>query len=175
MKETDPRFAESVFWVHATDTETHELWCKFHNVVDWVQDGMGLSTQIGVSNGKPVCMSVFWNILNGQRVLFYECTSQLADYELVDKWVSENCKVKYDKGTRRAHTNAMNFAHCFHFVTEGVEIPLWYIISERENEEIFITRIKKVANSYHVRDCMFDDEVADVLRKHADRRLIRLL
>jgi hypothetical protein len=118
----DPRYAVTAFVVEATDFEQLTLWQQWHETVTWQQDNPGWLETVGHNAGRPVCISVSWNVINGRHVMFYEATSQVVDHELVDAWLVANCNPKWDNGTRRAHTNAMNFGHCIHAVAPNTRV-----------------------------------------------------
>lgn len=111
ITETDPRFADIVFFIEANDFERSQLWLQYNKDVQWKPDS-GLICTIGHINQRPICVSVTFDILNGKRVMFYYGCSQLVDHEMIDEWLDHNVKAKWDNMTRRAHCDAMNFHHC---------------------------------------------------------------
>ena len=111
----DAKLQTSVFFVEATHCEQYYLWNDWHERVDWKQDGSGFGICIGHINKKktkPVFVSFFFVEINGKRVCFYECTSRFVDHTMVENYILERYPVKYDGGTRRAMTDAMNFHNC---------------------------------------------------------------
>lgn len=125
IKNTDDRWAQTQFAVQATDAEQLFLW-QIHakdsiqktdwNVIEWKQDCRGHYSLIGECDGRPVGVSVCWSRLNGVLVAFYEPVSQVVDWELVNDWLNSVFNGRWDGGTRRAHSNAMNFHHCLDFI-----------------------------------------------------------
>lgn len=107
----DPRFAETVFCVEATDYEKLLLWEKYHNHRSWVQDSRGLHLTVGSLDNRPVAINCFWNIIDGRRILFWSACSQVVDHLQIEKWFDENCTPIWD-GNRQARCDAMNFHHC---------------------------------------------------------------
>jgi hypothetical protein len=127
--EEDAELFEGVeFLVNASDTEKHFLWEMYHykprfegqHIKDWKQISMGHGITIGHCDGRPVCVSIFYAILDGHKVAFYDGTSQVVDHKMVEQWLKHHTleKCRWDNGTRWAHTNAMNFHHCLHY-TQG--------------------------------------------------------
>jgi len=120
----DPRFEDTVFVVEANGYERLSLWTKHchqgsveytsgppYKRYKWEQDNHGIWYQIGELAGLPICVSFFWNKIDGHRVLFYECTSRVYDLQVIDGWLKAHCNPTWD-GNRRAHCDAMNFHHC---------------------------------------------------------------
>lgn len=101
--------------VSATDFERHCLWVKNDERPHprfggekrpWVEEGMGFGQTIGTINDRPVFMTFSFATISGKRICFWELTSQLADYEMADRWIARNFP-----GVRK--TNAMNFHNAF--------------------------------------------------------------
>lgn len=53
----------------------------------WKRDTIGWGPQVGSVSGRPVCVSLRWSTVGGQRVCFVDPTSELVDYKLVEKWL----------------------------------------------------------------------------------------
>jgi len=129
MEDIDPRFADTKFVVEANSFEALTLWSQYslsgglHYKDEelprrkWEQDNHGIWYQIGELAGRPVCVSFFWNVIDGVRVMFYDVTSQVSDILIVEEWLKEHCSPTWDHG-RRAHCNAMNFHHCLDAIGE---------------------------------------------------------
>lgn len=77
------------FGCAATGCDQHDIWRNWHEHVTWQQENMGHWQKIGECGGHPVCISLFWNVVNGRRVLFYEGTSRVVDYEMIERWARE--------------------------------------------------------------------------------------
>lgn len=118
------RLKKTVAVVEATHTEQHFLWMQYSTQSDWddmkrpsarkmkwEQANPGRMVMLGEIDGREVWMSIFFNVIEGQFVLFWELTSTACDYALADKWFEENLKPypTYDRGGRRASVDAMNF------------------------------------------------------------------
>lgn len=113
------RLAGTVFIVEANSFEKLCLWKEWKDRLPWREDLSGNLVTIGHVQGRPIVVSLFWANLNGQKVMFTELTSQLADYKLLDAWLDANCAPRYDSGLRSARCNAMNFHLCAHAVLEA--------------------------------------------------------
>jgi hypothetical protein len=114
VMDADPRYADTHYLVEATDTERHAQWCfastespfrydrKDIRDVEWIQTSPGAFLEIARQKGRPVCVCLQWDYLNGALVCFWEPTSRLVDYDLIDPWL----KMKFPN----IHTtsNAMN-------------------------------------------------------------------
>lgn len=120
FNEQERKLKETVFFIETTSCERQFLWeenqrCKGQDHhVDWKQDMMGFWQTIGHVNGRkhqPVCVSFSFALLNGKRVCFYEVTSRFSDSVMVEEFIEKRYPVKWDNGTRRAMTDAMNFHH----------------------------------------------------------------
>lgn len=121
LNATDPlvaKLADVMFVVEATSFEQHCLWNQYHCAVDWKSDNSGEYVQLKEVDGRPVNLVLTFATLNGQKVMFTESVSQLADYKQIEDWLDVNCKPMYDKGYRIARTNGMNFHHCLHAITD---------------------------------------------------------
>jgi hypothetical protein len=126
LKEDAELFEGVEFLVEASDYEKQTLWERYYYkpfnpeavVKDWQQVSMGHGITIGHLGDRPVCVSIFYAILDGHKVMFYDATSQVVDHAMIDEWLKHHTleKVRWDNGTRWAHTNAMNFHHCLHYI-----------------------------------------------------------
>lgn len=105
------KIAKTTFVVEATDFEQLVLWDKWHDKLDWQEISRGLLRTIGELDDRPICVSLLWSLLNGKPVCFYEATSQVVDYELVNEWRNKTFHAA-------GHCNAMNFHLCLHVVEE---------------------------------------------------------
>ncbi len=99
------------FIVEANSFEHMCLWKKWHQEggIDWKDSNSGTGRTIGYLDGRPVFLSLRCADINGLRVLFWFCTSQVADYRLIGEWFKEKCNPTYDNKTRRAKCNCQNF------------------------------------------------------------------
>ena len=110
----DPRFKNTEFTVKANSFTKHILWQEYamealpfysdnlntiglnkeiqkrHN---WKDDNMGTSMQIGEINKRPICVSFFWTTIDQHLIMFYDCTSQLADHKMVEDWLKKSWSI----------------------------------------------------------------------------------
>lgn len=108
----------------AAECQTRNL-DEDYDRMPWEQDTEGLCPQVGTLAKNPVRIAIFWNRIGGvynketgqfddrRLVLFWEATSRVVDFEMVEKWLEErtpNAKVR---------TNAMNFHLVAHAITRG--------------------------------------------------------
>jgi hypothetical protein len=103
------------FLVSATDFERHMLWQKWHHNehrVSWEQIMSGFGPCIGTIDGRPICLSLSFAIIEGHKVLFHDVVSQLADYKMAEEWLEMHCKPATNGG--RSTTDAQNFHICVH-------------------------------------------------------------
>lgn len=123
--EIDKRFKETVFVVECNSNEIQMLWEKFckqsmHQtdltIFDWEQINPGFLETVGHVNDDPVCVSVSWARINGFMICFYEATSNVVNYSMIDVWMKEKCYPTWDKGTRYAHCDGANFHHVLNYV-----------------------------------------------------------
>ncbi len=63
---------------------------------------MGMCPVIGYIDNRPVTLSLFINVVEGKRILFWHSPSQLVDYKMIDEWFED-----YLPGIPR--TDANNF------------------------------------------------------------------
>lgn len=108
------------FVVEASSFEQQALW-EAHAVqaggdnstrIDWLDQTRGWLLEIGRLDNRPICINVRGSLLNGLAVLFYDATSQVVDWQMIEDWFQERCWPKWDNNTRRAHCDAANFHHC---------------------------------------------------------------
>jgi hypothetical protein len=135
----DYRFADTIFIVEATRNEQHTFWERYstenrklslqqnpnyqpawnYRLVNWEQDSIGFSLQVGELDKRPVCVSFFFVRIDGQRVVFVDPTSQVVDHEMIRKWFEKNFYPTWNDGTRFAHCDSSNFHHCLDAVREA--------------------------------------------------------
>lgn len=127
--EIKQRLRDTKFVVEASSSEQQFLWehyCKEamysipqRNKYDWKQLNPGWSETVGHISGRPIVVGINWAEVNGVLVMFWEGISQLVDYAMIDYWIRSVCSPTWDKGTRLAHTDAMNFHHVLSYIREG--------------------------------------------------------
>lgn len=117
----DPRWLQTEFLVQADYDHYLHFWCQNASdspyrpdlpKVHWDCKGsVGRVLTIGTCDGRPVNMDFLWVRLNGVLVCFYDCCSQVTDWELVEQWLS----LYWLKGHDRT-CNAANFHRCLYYV-----------------------------------------------------------
>jgi len=74
----------------ADDYSRFMLWKEWHPRLDsWVQ-GDGRMCNVGTLDGRPINVTLFFSVLNGKRICFYDACSQLVDWVLVEAWVEKH-------------------------------------------------------------------------------------
>jgi hypothetical protein len=124
------------FLVEATGAEQHFLWSlharyshKHHPSypsLTWEQHACGSLVSVGnvqifkkqsgsgaLYEQMPVCVSLTFATIDGAVVCFWDATSQVIDYRLVEKWLNQKFA---HVPPREGRTNAMNF----HIVTNAL-------------------------------------------------------
>lgn len=79
--------------VEANSYELHMLWEeneRSENPKSWKQDGGGPLVTVGHLDKMPVCISLFIVRVDSHKVLFFDATSQVVDYRLIDNWMEDN-------------------------------------------------------------------------------------
>lgn len=116
------------FAVEASHHEKQQLWEEWSVEADdlvprskrpfiyWEQLTSGFTETLGRIGDRPIVLSGFFARLRakptdpGKLVLFWELCSQLADYAMAERWLSETLP-------KVPTTNAQNFCICAHAVT----------------------------------------------------------
>lgn len=117
--ETQRRLAETEYLVEADSFAQQALWERWHDRlgVPWEQRNPGWMPTIGFHGQgrakRPVVVNVFWNLVGGQLVGFWEITSQLADYKMAEEWLDKT----FPKAKHRA--NAENFHNIIHAIQDA--------------------------------------------------------
>jgi len=105
MNLKDKRFKDVVSVIEATYFEQITLWGLNNTKLNWKEDYSGLLIEVGLLNnmGTSICIT-FATILD-RLICFYEPTSLVVDYRLINNWIKDNFKniSKHD---------AMNFNNC---------------------------------------------------------------
>jgi hypothetical protein len=106
----------------ATSFEQHSLWAQYHDQLawDWVQITHGYGVTVGyVVDGAldpmPVHISLSTVIVNGSKILFYNPTSAVVDWRMVDEWIELNVPdtAYYGNRARINRSDPMNFCNLF--------------------------------------------------------------
>ena len=118
----DTRFKNTEYAVEADSYTMQSLWETYsneqlnlykteRNTIDWKQDLKGTLTQIGELNGRPIIVCFFWAKLNNHLIVFYEATSQLVDWCMVEEWLDINCPCE--------RCDANNFGNVLHLIKKA--------------------------------------------------------
>lgn len=99
MSAFDELLEEVDYAVEANSFESQCLWQKVSNQegINWESCPCGKMLTLGMVDDMPVCMSIFINKINNIPVMFYEMTSQVVDYRLVDKFLEEKFGIFYNE------------------------------------------------------------------------------
>lgn len=92
--------------VEATSYEKFSLWMQHakDGQMEWKQGNGGPLITVGTVDGRPVCLALLVDVIDGKKVLFIEATSQLVDWKLIDEYV----KTTWPNVSR---TDPMNFCN----------------------------------------------------------------
>ena len=114
-------FDNPLFMVEATSCERLYLWARYsyqsvtrhsaERTVIWESLQSKLYT-IGHLENRPVVVSISWHRINAHVVMFYEATSKLVDWAMIESWLAKqfpHIKHKYD---------AANFHHCLSHIAQ---------------------------------------------------------
>lgn len=109
------RLAEYV--VEVTTAEKHFLWEKYHKEVDWDEQKFftGFGRDIGRVDKRPITVSFRLILINKLHVLFWEATSELVDYKMIDDYMKEHCNPMEFGTDRRAKCYAEGFYNCISY------------------------------------------------------------
>ena len=123
------RLKKTFFIVEATSFEVSCLWRDYCdrsdisriNAVPWEQVNLGWMVHICNIDNRPCSISTSWYKIDGKLVMFWYPCSQVVDYVQIEKWLKEYFTGTYNKGTRRAATDADNFHRCIGAIEEANE------------------------------------------------------
>ncbi|MBW3243299.1 hypothetical protein KUV57_11385 [Epibacterium sp. DP7N7-1] len=107
------KFLEGVTGVvEANSFETMCLWERhtMHGRA-WEEVSTGYGATVAVLHDRPVALSLRIAIVEGQKVLFIDATSELVDWKLIDAWLEKNLPASAYDGDRINRSDAMNFAN----------------------------------------------------------------
>ncbi len=100
--------AGTEYIVEANSFEKHTLWDEYNTTNNWEQHLSGWLPKVGVTDERPVCISVLWATINGKFVLFWHPTSSLVDHFKIEEYLKTKCpNVK--------SCDANNFHQCIQF------------------------------------------------------------
>lgn len=112
----DDFFADTFYFVEATDFERLTLWETYEDKVSWRENTSGYAPCIAWLYDRPIHISFFYATINGRKIMFYWPCSQLVDHKIVEEFIDlliNRYNVPKDDG-RAPETNAMNFHNCLH-------------------------------------------------------------
>ena len=108
----DERFKRTFFLVEATAFERRMLWSEWAKELEWVDEPIGWLHTIGMFARCPVVLSFTWSSIGGQLVVFWEPTSQVVDYRMIDLWLAKYCPTLQKNGSANTRCDAENFGSC---------------------------------------------------------------
>jgi hypothetical protein len=80
----------------------------------WKENNSGLLEVVGRLADMPVCIGLWTAEIDGHKILFYDATSQVVDYRMIDNWLETNLpKTAFRKDGYVNKTDAMNFRNIF--------------------------------------------------------------
>jgi len=84
-------FAADAF-VEASPFEKGELMerNKRTKKLSWVEGRSGIMPTVGMINDRPICLSIYIDVIDGRNIVFYEPTSQLVDYVMIEAFFEKN-------------------------------------------------------------------------------------
>lgn len=113
--------ADCVYAVEATRFEQMCLWQKYTGEgYVWKENLSGRGATVGYLNDMPVAISLNTAVVNGNKILFYNATSVVVDWGMIEEWLQKNMPsdTKKHEGSLRK-TDASNFHDAVWFT--GVE------------------------------------------------------
>lgn len=115
-------FDNVVFLVEASSYERLTFWKDhFHAphkgmpvIRTWEQESRGQMVYLGKIDKRPMYVQIWWDVLNGKRIIFYEGCSQVVDHKMIEDWLKHFTlnTIRWDNGRRWARCDAMNFHQC---------------------------------------------------------------
>lgn len=133
----DKRFKEVEYFVEGSYFEAWSVWDREKRICSssdglkmtdgietWKQDSRAHFITCGHfrdSSGKlwPVCITLGFEIINGIRICFYEATSMLVHYEIVEGYLDKLREyIESQSGHKPSKCNAMNIGHMYSYVRE---------------------------------------------------------
>lgn len=128
LKENNPLakfLAEVHIVVEASHFEVQSLWQAFRDRLTWEMEPRKHIIDLGELAGNPLQMLITLATLNGVKVVFYENTSAVVDYQKVSAWFDANTLSKADPRSAKGNRyTAEAFDHCVKLITKDSGIPL---------------------------------------------------
>lgn len=126
LNEADPRFRCTQYFVEADGFTRATLWnrhAKESKAIllrednfpryEWEDNLTGISLQLGECGGRPVCVLFFWALINGAVVCFYDATSEVVDWKLIEEFLD-----RFPAWGEGKHTDACNFGVVLNFAED---------------------------------------------------------
>lgn len=127
-KEMDDFLEGVIGCCEATNYEKHMLWIEFSQEAlaagctsegvfackryAWDSNLSGLFEIVGYLGERPVCMTLWTSTLDGHKILFYEPTSRVVDYVMIEEWLEKNLPASARRKDGFINqTDAMNFCN----------------------------------------------------------------
>lgn len=63
---------------------------KRANKKRWDEGRRGFLETVGTLDGMPICISLLCDEIDGQKILFFHCTSQVVDHRKIDQWFNDS-------------------------------------------------------------------------------------
>lgn len=109
-------FAGVVGIVEATSYEQYALWKEYHDKegYNWSsrREGGPLVT-VGKIEDRPICIALERATICGHLIVFLDATSELVDWRMIDRWLTDNLPQSAFDGKYVNKVDAMNFNNVF--------------------------------------------------------------
>jgi hypothetical protein len=121
-------FKDVVFIVEADSFSRHMLWRENFGingqnakvVKSWEEISEGFLVTVGHFANCQVCVEIFFSIINGKKVMFYDAVSEVVKHSMVKDWLLRYSEgITWDNGERWAHCDALNFAQCIEAISQA--------------------------------------------------------
>lgn len=115
--------------VEANSYEQMCIWQDYHKEhgMSWNARAQGFLETVGHVGDMPVCISLQTVEIDGHKILFYEATSQVVDYRLVEAWLEKTLPDTARDEGRNGYlnrTDAMNFHNVMHSARRRSKAPV---------------------------------------------------
>lgn len=97
---------------------SNESAVPYHKKISFKQGTSGYGPQIGMVDNRPICISIIINYINNVPVLFFEGTSMLVDYKVIEDWLTIFCPAYANCYT----CDMNNFHQCIYFTEKANKI-----------------------------------------------------
>lgn len=109
--------------IEASHDEQLFLWQEWSNESDWDNEqktrskfkvnwkhiSQGYSETIGHIDNRPICVCIFFALIEDEIVGFYKGISQLVDHKMIEEWIIK-------KNPKAYKTNSINFGNAIHYI-----------------------------------------------------------